>query len=136
MENLSYPRLYIKDHLPKTVNLSSSARILLDVFIKFMSAEENLIYFCDGGMHSYLQYCMESLKINYAEKTFRNAISELAKEELILKYRKDVYYVNPNYFCKMHFNFDHKKLIMKIESYTGKTLMSDQLKDVSFTKHK
>ena len=134
MDNSFYPNIYCGDYLSKTVNLSSSARNLLDVFILYMVPEENLILFCDGGMDFYLQYCRDALKLNYAEKTVRNAISELSKQELILKFRKDIYYVNPRYFLKMHFNFDHKKLITKVEYYTGKDLMSDRMKEVSFKK--
>lgn len=132
MDNTIYPNLYIGGYLSKTVNLSSSARILLDLFISFMDPEENLIYFCDGGMDFYLNYCQNTLKVDYAEKTVRNALTELCKNKLIVKYQKDVYYVNPLYFCKMHFNFNHKKLITKVETYTGEILINDRMREVSF----
>jgi hypothetical protein len=131
MKDLFYPVIYVANHLPKTAKLSTSARILLDVFIKYMEIESNLIYFCYGWMDVYLKYCRESLQIDYAEKTVRNAISELNHAGLLLKSRKDIYFINPLYFFKFHINRDHKTLIKNIENCTGINLMTDKMIEVN-----
>jgi hypothetical protein len=134
MESFICPTLYVRNHLPVTSKLSSSARVLLDIFIAYMGIEDNLVIFCDGGMEFYLHYCKEKLQITYSEKTIRNAISELSKEDLLLRCRKDIYFINPVFFCKFHFKFDHKRLIENVQKSTGKTLLDKNIKEVHIEK--
>ena len=129
-EGLICPTITIWSHLPKTSKLSASARNLLDVFITYMREDDNLVYFCDGRMGEYLKFCSEYLQLNYTEKTVRNAISELHKVGLLLRYRKDVYFINPRYFFKWHDKFDHRKLIAEIQDHTGATIFDSEPKEV------
>ena len=134
MNNLFWPTLYVKNHIPKTAKLSSSARTLLDVFLVFMRAEDNLISFSEGGMDFYLQYCNETLNINYSEKTVRNAISELNHKDLLLKSRNNIYYINPLYFFKLHDKINHKELIEETQKRTGANLIDNNMKVVLIKK--
>lgn len=134
MEDFIYPTLYVREHTPKTSKLLASARILLDVFIEQMRTEDNLVYFCEGGMEFYLQYCNKNLQKNYTEKTIRNAISELNKAGLLLKSRSNIYFINPLYFFKFHDKLNHKELIMKIQEWTGIILLDDNTHEVLIKK--
>lgn len=133
-EGFIWPTVNMWSHLAKTTKLSASARNMLDVFVAYMRTEDNLVYFCDGGMEMYQQFCSKNLQLNYSEKTVRNAISELNKAELLLRVRKDIYYINPRYFFKWHADLDHRKLIKDIQERTGVIIYSEDLKEVHIGK--
>ena len=105
------PILYYPDHLLYSSRLSASARILLDVFVINMRDSDNLIYFCEGGLEYYQSYCKDNLNIKYSTKTIRSAISELTKKGLIVRQRNNIYYVNPNLYCKAEGLDRRKKMI-------------------------
>lgn len=131
---LIWPTIHMWSHIEKTIRLSSSARNMLDVFVSFMGKEDNLVYFNYGGMEEYLQFCWDNLQLNYTKKTIRNAISELKKVGLLLRARKDIYYVNPRYFFKLHADLDHRKLIANIQEQTGVILFEKGSKEVEIFK--
>jgi hypothetical protein len=125
-----WPTVYMWNHIHITTKLSTSARNLLDVFVLHMRPEDNLVYFGDEDMNYYLQYCEKKLQIMYSEKTTRNAISELNKADLLLRGRNNVYFINPLYTFKWSITLDHKKLIKTVQENTGRTLLTDNLKEV------
>jgi hypothetical protein len=133
-EGLICPTINIWSVLPKTVKLSASARNMLDVFVTYMQAEDNLVLFAEGRMEEWIEFCSIRLQLNYTEKTVRNAISELNKAELLLRARKDIYYINPRYFFKWHDKLDHRKLIASIQDRTGVNLWNEDLKQFHIKK--
>jgi hypothetical protein len=105
------PILCFPEHLKYISRLSTSARILLDVFVINMRDSDNLIYFCEGGLGFYQSYCKDILNIKYSTKTIRSAISELTKKGMIIRQRNNIYYVNPNIYCKAEGLDRRKKMI-------------------------
>jgi hypothetical protein len=134
LDGFIWPIINMWSHIEKTSKLSASARNMLDVFVAFMRTEDNLVYFCNGGMEEYLLFCSKNLQLNYTEKTVRNAISELNNAELLIRSRKDIYYINPRYFFKWHDKLDHRKLITNIQERTGITIFDSEPKEVIIQK--
>lgn len=128
------PTVTTWSHLTKTRKLSSSARNMLDVFVAYMRPDDNLVHFSCGAMEAYLQFCSKDLQLVYTEKTIRNAISELRKAGLLLRARKNIYYINPMHFFKLRDDMDHRKLISNIEEQTGVILIGKGSREVEILK--
>jgi hypothetical protein len=93
--------LYSPNHLVRTKTLSSTARILLDVFALHMREEDNLIYFIEGGMVFYIGYCEFHLNRKYSEKTIRNAVSEIVKCGVMKRVKSNIYTIDKNFCIKV-----------------------------------
>ena len=93
--------LYAPNRLVRTKTLSSTARLLLDVFALYMRDEDNLIYFIEGGMEFYIQFCEIHLNRKYSEKTIRNSVTELLRSGVMKRVRSNQYIIDKNLCIKV-----------------------------------
>jgi hypothetical protein len=91
---------YFPNHILKTASLSSTARVLLDVLVIGMRAEDNLVYFIDGGMEMYMDFYEAKLNKPISKKTIQNAVTELVRAGILTKTRNGQFIIDERMFFK------------------------------------
>lgn len=92
------PVLCFPEHILLTSKISSTARIVLDI-ICIMADNYNLIILDEVTVKTLLELLGQCGK-NFTEQTLRNSVSELFQNELLLRLKKNHYYLHPAFFLK------------------------------------
>ena len=95
----SIPVICYPGHIRECSKISKTARNVLDIILIIMKID-NLVYLDRGAIYKIRQLSRATQGKNYTEQTIRNAIHELSKTDLLIKYRNKNYFVNPVYFMK------------------------------------
>jgi len=96
---LTDPVICYPGHIKKCSKISKTARNILDIILIIMRID-NHVYLDIDAIYNIRQLSTTYQGKNYTEQTIRNAINELSKNELILKYKNKNYFVNPTFFIK------------------------------------
>jgi hypothetical protein len=100
------PVICFPGHIFLTSKISSTARIVLDAI--FILADNHNSIILDEEIVKILLQLLGKCEKNFTEQTLRNSVSELYQNELLLRLKKNHYYLNPNYYLK-HSIDEHRK---------------------------